>query len=337
MATRIQQRLGLSGSVSLDSLTALLIGMEEDSGLEAKSIPSEGPGRNLSELSGEDRQLVSAWGVQELGVSAAVGLLNKFDGSGGLVVLGAIAPNGVITSLKPVPNSTLSKIEGAISNRIGSSANLLGVPTIAPLRIPAGSDESISLVEVHPNDRSSVFYSMISNHAYVREADDTRKLTIPEFIQLHESRRIAKCLIDVLNPRLEGESGQRAFVAELCWRNVGNVPGRFVAALLNFHGDVTADSVAITGGSVQDVSALNRSARRSYSAECGYPPTSKLVYPKLSLVLGELRIKGITGQKSILLQVAINEDRGTSEQWIAINVTDSVVSVSPGDPAFSAY
>lgn len=337
MPSFIETRFGKSSDVTIADLETKLVGLEEDEQLEAKRVPRDSSDMERQGLSAEDRQIARRWGIEELAVSAIVGLLNKEDGSGGLLVLGARAPDGRVEALEPASNAQLDKLKLATQAKVASSSNPLAPFERTFVRVPASPDTSVDLVEVRPRDRTVVYYSAITSLVYRREGDSTQTLPPREFVRLVESRRIAKVLIQVTSLTLNSTPTGKELLAKLRFLNLGNTPARFVCSVLRLDGPIDPAKVSLRGRQVTDESERNIGPKKTYSITAGYPPASTLLYPLLGVVLPDLHIPDFPDKEDVTLTIETYEDKGATRQIIIFRREAEKISATRPEPTFTPY
>ena len=330
-------RIGKTADITKADLEGRLVGQQEDESLEAKLVPSNRTKLVMDQLPDEDRQLVIRWDVQELIVSAAVGLLNKEDGSGGLVVLGCRAPRKTIVGFEPIPDAELGRLESAVLTKISATSPPFAPQIISIVRVPFELGRSVSLVEAVPVDRNVLYYSSSSSHAYRREGDSTRRLSLAESLRLSESKRVAKVFVNVLNVRLDITATGKDLVASLRFLNLGNTPGRYVSSLLLFRGGFDELKLSLKGQGISDVTQGNPGWKKALDVVGGYPPNSKLIYPRLGSMFGELRVADIADGSEIEVQVQTYEDRGATEQRFTLSRKGEAPDMTEGPVRFVQY
>lgn len=338
MPTLIEQRFAKPPPLVRSDVETILVRAEEDESLEAKRIPADTSEGEREGLNQRDRQISRRWDIEELAVSAVVGFLNKDDPSGGLLVLGARAPDGVIDGFDPVPNERLDRIEAAVKRKVSSSSHPLTPCRLTSLRVPWTSHASVELIEVHPEDQLVVYYSTISGHAYRREGGKTITLSLPDSLRLAETRRVAKVFVEIVSSTLNTSQLSEDLVVKLRLINRGNAPGRYICTIIHVGGLPDLSKVVLNGPGIKDESRNNPARGRTFSNTVGYPPSSTLAYPGVGIVIGELRIPDFRQNFEVILMVQTYEDKGVSTQRIRLQRSgESIVTASPAEESYTVY
>jgi hypothetical protein len=333
MSSLIESLWGKRSGITPAELRSVLVGRQEDDMLEAKTIPTAAGTSGGAKLSGSERHIHSAWGVNELVISPAVAFLNKEDGSGGLLVLGATAPSGEIVGLEPVPDGELDKVEVAVSDRIGTTSYSPTRPEVLIVRVQETPGFSVSLVEVHPTDPLVLYYSKISSLCYRREGDESRRLPLEEVVQLVRAKRMARISLEFPGHRLEGED----FSTRMRLTNSGNMPGKFVSVLIILPSYPSPDKVTLVGDGIKDVTSVNHGAAKAFQTFAGYPPNTSFVYPSVGVAIGELRVRDFLDGATLGLRIQICEDNGRTDLSLEVRRSGAQCSVSTLAMDFRPY
>lgn len=159
-----------------------------------------------------------------------IAMLNSPSGSG-LVCIGIKAKKQVATKLLPIKKSVIKneeQLEDIISGNLDSMPKYHDKYNINTVKIDKDEDSSIFLIEIKKVSQYSLFFSSLSNKAYIRENDKSRSLSPPEILDY-----ITKINLPHVFLKLGKEQGlKHAYRFELFYINEGFKPARNVKTII---------------------------------------------------------------------------------------------------------
>jgi hypothetical protein len=173
---------------------------------------------------------------EELLIKPLVAFLNKYQPEGGLLIWGIYTENGIPTKLQAFHRGIIKKedIERWISINI-SSVPLAKEPPFIEIEEIEINERSVFLIEVHPRDFNTVYFSKITNKVYIRRGRRSEELFLPEIYKLIEEKIIAKVFIVPHLKRFETlENRKIRAEIKFSYKNEGYRPGEWVKSMINF-------------------------------------------------------------------------------------------------------
>ena len=293
-------------------------------------------------------------------VSELTSFLNSGRGMG-LLFLGLEERNNKIIKKCVKTFKNKEQIRSLVVNQIGV------IPTnTRPFKlniIPVSCDdgENIFLVEVQSNDLNCIYYSKVDNNVYIRQGDEAKSLSIPDFLELLAQKNYARIFLELVQ-KTEQDSDSYLFNINL--HNEGIEPGRYVNTVLHFltfngtppsisgfrreedeinidlsDSNIIKDVNFKYNGALEHFEHLlkpgNKLSISFYTAMAGYPPNTKLIYPNSGGKLGDLTIP--KDDIDIHISVHIQEDRGQTQQVIYIKSDKNKITVKEISKSFKPY
>lgn len=264
-------------------------------------------------------------------VAPLIGFLNALEGNG-LLILGIKDEKGIPTEIEQIDSSLIRNAEqlrSIITDSIAALPRIREFFRLSIVPVLTKGNGKIYLIETERTDECCVYYSKITQRAYLRRNDETLALTLPEILEMVARKNFPKIFVRFYR-KMETESG---FIFNVAFVNEGLKPGRYVMALIKFFYENDFD-VTLQGTTVQDVSDLNPGPRKTYQVEKQFG--TSLVYPVQFNVFGELRI---SPRKDFQMTIAVRvyENEGITTQEIKMRSENNNISIRESFKQFTPY
>ncbi|MFA4887723.1 MAG: hypothetical protein WC595_05905 [Candidatus Nanoarchaeia archaeon] len=267
-------------------------------------------------------------------IKPVISFLNSKEGRG-LLCLGVSTGgkrNNICEKIVPIKAEVIvngERLRALISDNVGT------IPVVHDnfsMNIEVVSDQTmgnIFLVEVEIKDRNCVYYSKISDYVYVRNNDESKKLTLPEEI-VFINEKIVPRIILYADQMKEQEEGVRF---NLAYRNEGLKPGKQVSTIIVIHSSNKELKPTIKGMGVSSLSGLNIGEYESFQINL---PSTSLIYPKLPTFFAHLFIPTKNDFKCYI-QAEIYESSGKTIQEILISYENKKEKIEELKRDFISY
>lgn len=206
--------------------------LKESAQIEYKSVDKlhiDNRGRLLDSKGIEDKK-------EEIIIKPLVAFLNKFSSEGGVLILGIKDKNHLPVELVPAEPKifTPERLRNWISNYISTIPSTKDSPDIEIKNIDVNG-KIVTLIEVHPKDFNTVYFSRLTNDVYIRKNDESVLCTLDETMRMTEEKIIAKVFVDLkVIEKEEIDENWVKYQIEFQYINEGNKPGEWVRLLLEF-------------------------------------------------------------------------------------------------------
>lgn len=243
-------------------------------------------------------------------IKTLVAFLNTFSGTG-LLCLGVRAPKGIpktFISVKDTIFKNEEQLRSIIRNNINSIPFTSHLPKLTIEKIKFNEGSNIFLIEVERIDNNCIYYSKISENAYMRINDETQRLNLHETLDLISKKNFPKIFMTFKDP-VKTENG---FEIDIKYINEGLEPGRFISTFIKMY---YADDInlELNGTTVTDETNNNADSKKAYSIIAGYPPNTTFVYPLSGYIFAKLRIL-TKDDFDIKMTILTQENKGVSKQ-----------------------
>jgi len=247
-----------------------------------------------------------------------VAFLNKFSSEGGLLLLGMSDKDGVPDKLAPTRKGLFSEdqFRSWIHSYISSIPTIRDFPQLNIKEITINSN-SIFLIEIHPIDIYTVYYSKISNNVYQRKNDESMSISLPDVFRLISEKISAKVYIDIKEVSKKPQDLYTQIYLRFSFINEGVKPGEWVRAVLSFK------LVEGQQGNVR-INSMQTNWKRRDPLIGNEIPTfdidewlRHIIYPKVPFDNGVLEL--ILGNDEVIdLEVIVYEKEGAAVQKFSI-------------------
>jgi len=263
-----------------------------------------------------------------------IGFLNTINGDG-LLILGIESKVGRAISIKPISEGIIKNEEhlrAIITSSLSSIPYCKDFPELIIHKIPIDGG-NIFLVEIKRLDDNCVYYSKITDYAYMRRNDETIRLTLGETIDLIARKNFPQIFIYLG----EFSESHNELVCNLGLVNEGLESGRSTSTMIGFFCRDELD-ITLEGANVSDISDKNPRYRKAYQFTGGYPPQTLLIYPKSVMYSVKLKIKP-KKNFNLELEVTTHEEKGFTRQNFTIesNIVTSKISKKETLHEFTPY
>jgi hypothetical protein len=251
-------------------------------------------------------------------IKPLVAFLNKFSSEGGLLLLGVSDKDGVPDNIAPARKGFFSseQFRSWIHENISAIPSIRDFPQLNIKEITINGN-SIFLIEIHPIDIYTVYYSKITNNVYQRKNDESVSISLPDAVKLISEKVCAKVFIDIKEVSKKSQDPLTELHLDFSFINDGVKPGEWVKALLSFRllkgqrGHVRIFSVSTNW------SARNPLIENEFNAYIINEWLHDIVYPKVLFGIGEIGLY-IGSNEEIRLNSTVYEKEGKSEQQFSI-------------------
>ena len=236
-------------------------------------------------------------------------------------------------------------LRAIIYNKIDSIPEYIKRFNIDIQSVKLDGNKSVFFVEIYNFDRNCVYYSKISNQSYIRRGDEDKPLSIPKFLELISQKNHARIFVNVDKTNKEDNYLNFSFTMI----NKGLEPGKYVTSVFQI---ITLDDIKydfqgklIKLDSEEKLNTDKKGIyayKKQYKVVTGYPPTTILIYPKLSTTIGDLKIDLSNPDiqenfSNVIIIVSTFENRGYTQQFFNISYKDSEPSIKETSSVFRPY
>lgn len=281
--------------------------MKESSFLEYKSIHKIL--KNFKDEKGNCKK-------EEILIKPLVAFLNKLSLEGGLLILGIYDENHIPKEIAAGPKGlfTSEQIRALIHNNIYSIPSMRGFPNIDIKEINTQKG-SIFMIEIHPIDNYTVYFSKISNYVYIRKNDISESFTLPEALTFISEKICAKVFIKIEEKQKENIENIIKKTIGFSYINEGFQPGEWVKSLVTFYlinGDQTKIKIDILKGWIKI--SKPPQAIQSLQSDAWL---RDIIYPDTLMEIGDIKIT-LGENEQVKMDVTVNEKEGFSTQEFII-------------------
>ena len=239
MRTIIKQIFGESKEiekVSEDDIRKLINEwkIEESATLEYKSTEGLNVDRNGKLISKNEPEKCRKDKKEELLIKPLVAFLNKYQPEGGLLIWGINAKEGIPTELKAFQKGTIKRedIDRWISMSISSIPFPKDFPDVEIEEVEVDG-KSVFLIEIHPRDFNTVYFSKMTNKVYRRRGKGSEEIPLPEIYKMIEEKIIAKVFLTLEVKKFESlENGKVRAEIKFLYFNEGCTPAEWIKSIL---------------------------------------------------------------------------------------------------------
>lgn len=269
-------------------------------------------------------------------IKPIVSFLNSMGGNG-LLVLGIStggARNNTCQNIVPIKDSIIKneeQLRALVNGNLSSIPQNQNKPNIKIQKVQLSSG-NIFLIEVKRIDDGCVYYSTITEYIYIRNNDESERLSLLESLDFIEKKVIPKVFFYLDQPE-DIEVGKKLNMA---FRNEGLEPGRYLLTTLHFDCSDKNIKIEVTGGNVTSITHINKGTTASFQIVNAYPPGQSLIYPFVPTLAGKVFIHS-KEDFTIGVRVDNYENRGKSIQVLNIENKSGTVSVSEKERRFIPY
>jgi len=254
--------------------------------------------------------------TEELLIKPLVAFLNKYQSDGGLLIWGIYTKDEIPIEVRTFQKGTVKKedIERLIKNNILSIPPSKNLPLIEIEEVEIKEGKTVFLIEIHPKDFNTVYYSKITNKVYIRKWNHSEEIPLVDVYKLIEERINAKLFIIPTVRKVSLEN--KRIEIELQYLNEGYKPAERVKSILNIKVSGKSKYLKI------NVSPPLINQLRCSSIECGVEKTimiiekyfNEVIYPFIPHKIGDLYLEEYDINSSIVIRIVNCEYRGVSEQ-----------------------
>jgi hypothetical protein len=254
----------------------------------------------------------------------------------GLLFLGIREEKALAKELKPVKKEIIKDAEqlrAIITSNIVAIPILTDFPKLNIIEIKINGEGNVFIIEIKNHDNRYVYYSKITNQAYIRRGNESFPLKLIEVIELIAKKNHARVFVKFDN-KLKETNNRYEF--ELAYFNDGLEPGRYVTSSIKLFYEDENLNIIIKGTNVRDISHLNEDAKKTYQITLAYPPNSIWLYPKTTTVIGNVIV---SPKKDFELKMIIQtyEDRGLTNQEVLITKKEGIFNIKEIESSFYPY
>jgi len=258
---------------------------------------------------------------EELLIKPLVAFLNKYQPEGGLLIWGIRAENGIPTELRAFQKGTVKKedIERWISMNILSVPSVKDPPSVEVEEIEIDG-KGVFLIEIHPRDFNTVYFSKITNKVYIRRGKNSEEISLLEIYKLIEEKIIAKVFVIPKVKKFESLENEKARVEiEFQYLNEGYRPAEWVKSILivrvkEGERSLKIDTTDLTAFYPQDRSFIWNSEITSPEKGISFQIdkySKEVIYPHIPHDIGILIIEY---RAKLEFEIHTHEFRGSSAQ-----------------------
>jgi len=209
--------------------------IEESAILEYKSTESLKIDKNGNLINESEPEKCRQDKKEDLLIKPLVAFLNKHQPDGGLLIWG-IKDNkyGIPIELKAFQTGRVKKenIERWISMNISSVPFIKDFPNVEVEEVEIDG-KSVFLIEIHPRDFNTVYFSKITNKVYIRRGKNSTEIPLPEISKLIGEKIIAKVFIIPKIKKLESLENEKVRAEiEFQYLNEGQRPAEWTKSIL---------------------------------------------------------------------------------------------------------
>jgi hypothetical protein len=263
-------------------------------------------------------------------IKPLVSFLNTVDHQSSLLVLGITAKQHIPTEIEPVPESILSteRLGSLVLAKIGAIPALERPPNFRFISTKCGSRGYVHLIEL--NDwQASGYFSRVTNLSYVRHADSSEQLGLPEFMALasRSAGSAAMLVLRGVQVKTQGDPPRTSYTIDIACENHGVKPASFVGGFVEIKLVKTAGvKVTADGNQFVDVTHVNPGRFKIYSynvnQENNWP-----IYPDSPIVLGTVTVDA-PGPVTFELHLSANDGDGRTFEVLRVTPKGRVRRVS---------
>ena len=300
-------------------------------------------------------------------ISELVSFLNSGRGVGLLILgLGEKDSNITIKGVKAFKNK--EQIRSSIYDKICTIPS--NIKTFKLEIIPVKyNNGNIFLIEVGSNDLDCIYYSKVDNNVYIRQGDETKSLTLPNFLELISKKNHARIFLKF---NQKPNNNIDSYMFDITYKNEGLEPGMYITSKFEF---ITADglnfsveslnmkkqmdsTVKLDGTDIIEdgniVGTINSSklnietennssfvlrgseiSTTIFQCNVGYPPNTMPIYPSLDGLVGKLSIE--KKDFEMIIKAYNYENRGYTRQSIIIKSENDNITITELDKKFKPY
>jgi hypothetical protein len=208
--------------------------IEESAILEYKSTESLKVYKNGNLINEAEPEKCRQDKKEDLLIKPLVAFLNKHQPDGGLLIWG-IKDNkyGIPIGLRAFQTGTIKKdfIERWIFMNISSVPFVKDFPNIEIEEIEIDG-KSVFLIEIHPRDFNTVYFSKITNKVYIRRGKNSPEIPLPDIYRLIKEKIIAKVFV-IPEPKIQPLDSEKVKAEiKFFYLNKGYKPAEWVKSLL---------------------------------------------------------------------------------------------------------
>lgn len=248
-------------------------------------------------------------------VSPLTSFLNGLEDRSALLVLGVRAKSHIPEKIVSIPTDRCSadQVRQSITQHVGSLPAVRSFPIFRVVEVDCRDHEAVYLVELLSRE-PALYYSRISNQAFVRRGDESYAVPLAEALALAGSYAKSRSLVQLTTSEVKPSEvpAQQSILLDVKCRNVGQRPAAFVSGYLTFPPQEGLIGVASVGTGLDDLSDVNPGQFRvlafNVNAGTGWP-----LYPELNMVIGQVRIDVQVGRPVTFL-ASVRDSDGAVEQ-----------------------
>jgi len=267
-------------------------------------------------------------------IKPLVGFLNSISGMG-LLCLGIGTIDGKTERIIPIKRGIIKsqeQLRAIILSNIKSTPISNNLPELIIEEINIDENNHLFLVETKRLDDYCIYYSKITEYAYLRQNDETKRLTLPDALDFLAKKNFPRVFVRMDTKPVETRNGYEWGIVHI---NEGFEPGRYITTVIRiFYNDNI--KVDLDGAGVVDITDKNIDSKKAYRITMGYPPDTILAYPNLTTICGKLRVYS-KEDFFIQIKVEIYENKGKTDQFITIVNFDGNLSVEEKIKTFKPY
>ena len=320
----IESIFGKSSGLKKEDIEEKIIGKyKESSNFECKAIDLK---INKDGITNES--------LESAIIKPLVGFLNSISGTG-LLCLGIGTIDGKTEKIIPIKRGIIKsqeQLRAIILSNIKSIPVSNNLPELIMEEINIDENAHLFLVEIKRLDDYCIYYSKITDYAYLRQNDETKRLTLLDTLDFLAKKNFPRVFVRFDKTPTETNSGYEFTLSHI---NEGLEPGRYITTLMRifYNGDFKLD---LDGDGIGDITDKNIGSKKAYRISIGYPPDTILAYPNLTTIFGKLRIYS---KEDFLIQIKIEtyENRGKTEQMIIISNFSGNLSINETMKTFKSY
>ena len=339
----------------MDSLINLLFGKED--GIVEKDLESHLIGRVENDIL--EAKMIRSLNFDHF-FKPLIGFLNKIDGTGGVLVIGAKASQGKpIEEISGVSNDLVKGVEDRILDDILAFPTQRAAFRMNVVRVPLKSGNTVVLIEIHPSSSTYAYYSDSENESAIRKGYSTERMKVADFIKFVEGKRSPRVKMEILRglnskDQTMKDREKMAVTLHLNCLNEGNKVGRQALSVIDVYYD-------LKGGNkmpVFTVEGLLKEQNETIFSSLKYPEfvllkryvvflnplSAPLLYPALPLKLGSIKTPASTfdDNRTLLVHVVNYEETTSSEQEFIVQFqfspgTTMMPSITVRNEKFSFY
>jgi hypothetical protein len=271
---------------------------------------------------------------EDLILKPLISFLNNRRGQG-ILFLGIEEKDGIARQIIPITREIIKGKEQlrSIIHNISSLPDLKNSFNIQIEEIQ-GENGVVYLIEINRNASECLFYSNLSNLAYIRKDDISQSLSPPEVMEFLSNIRYPKIFVIPFNPRIKDNTAK----VDLIYANEGKEPGRYISAFITFPAkSENISDIQLIGERVRNISNINPDVSLIFQNIIGYPPTTIFIYPEVASVIGTLVLTYTGDNFSINCKIDCYEEKGRTNQEYAIVGNKENISIAELKRVYQKY